>query len=84
MIPEITPEMREALARQPGAPVEVRDDRTSKIYLLVDRESGRALTEQWLREQLDIGLTAADRGDVVRLNVAEIKDAGRLRRAGSG
>ena len=76
---KITPEMREALARQPGRPVAVEDDQTQKKYLLVDAESGRAVAEQWIRDQLQLGLDAAERGDVVDFDPEAIKAAGRGR-----
>jgi hypothetical protein len=84
MTPKITVEMRAALAQHPGQPVEVCDDETKKIYLLVDAESGRALTEQWLREQLQVGLDAAERGEIVAFDVDAIKAEGRARQAGTG
>jgi hypothetical protein len=72
MTPKITPEMREALAQQPGRPVEVQDDQTQRTYLLVDADRGRTLTEQWFREQLQVGLDAADRGDVIDFDPSQI------------
>ena len=79
MAPKITEEMRAALARQPGRPVEVEDDVTKRVYVLVDAERAKALTEQWIREQLQIGLDAADRGEVVPFDVEAIKASGRSR-----
>jgi hypothetical protein len=79
MTPKITPEMREALARQPGQPVAVEDDQTQKKYLLVDAASGRAVAEQWIREQLQLGLDAAERGHVADFDPEAIKAAGRGR-----
>ena len=79
MTPKITPEMRTALANQPGQPVEVQDDETQRVYLLVDAEHGRALTEQWIREQLQQGLDAAARGEVVDFDAESIKARGRDR-----
>jgi hypothetical protein len=80
--PKITPEMRAALAQQPGRPVEVEDDASQKLYLLVDAQSGRVLVEQWIREQLQLGLDAAERGEVVSFDPEAIKAAG-LRRLAS-
>jgi len=71
--------MREALAEHPGQPVEVCDDETQKVYLLVDAKSGRALAEQWIREQLQVGLDAAERGEIVPFDADDIKAAGRSR-----
>ena len=79
MAPKITHEMREALAQQPGQPLEVEDEQTQKVYVLFDVEQGRMLAEQWIREQLQIGLDAAARGEVVEFNPDAIKMAGRQR-----
>jgi hypothetical protein len=84
MTPRITAEMRAALAKFPRRPVEVRDDESRKVYLLVDAESGRALTEQWLREQIQIGLDAANRGDIVAFDADAIKAQGRAHQSGTG
>jgi hypothetical protein len=77
MTPKITPEMRTALANQPGQPVEVEDDENQRVYLLVDAERGRALTELWIREQLQLGFDAAERGEIVDFAPASIKAQGR-------
>jgi hypothetical protein len=71
--------MRPALAQCPGQPIKVEDDRTQQTYLLVDAERGRALAEQWLREQLQVGLDAAARGETVEFDAESIKAAGRKR-----
>jgi hypothetical protein len=71
--------MREALAQQPGQPLEVEDEQTQKVYMLVDAEQGRRLAEQWIREQLQIGLDAASRGEVVEFDPDAIEAAGRQR-----
>lgn len=71
--------MREALQRHPGEPVTVEDEQTNKKYLLVDEETGRAVAEQWIREQLQIGLDAAARGEVADFDPEAIKAAGRER-----
>ncbi len=81
MTPKITPEMRAALAKHPDQPLEVEDDQTQKVYLLVDADHGQAMTEQWIRGQLQIGLDAAARGEVVYFDADAIKAAGRQRLA---
>lgn len=81
MTPKITPEMRDALAQSPGRPVPVEDEVAQRTYLLVDAERGRDLIDQWIRDQLQIGLDAADRGEVTLLAPAEIKRSGAERRS---
>jgi hypothetical protein len=51
--------------------------------MLVDAEQGRMLAEQWIREQLQIGLDAAAKGEVVEFNPDAIKAAGRQRLSSS-
>ena len=79
MAPKLTPEMRAALAQHPGQPVEVEDDQSQKRYILVDAQNGRALAEQWIREQLQVGLDAADRGEIVPFDPDAITARGRER-----
>ncbi|MBX9789916.1 MAG: hypothetical protein K2Y37_13445 [Pirellulales bacterium] len=54
MAPKLTPEMREALARHPGQPVEIEDDETKRVYLLFDREQARELLDDWIVRELAI------------------------------
>ena len=84
MTPKITAEMRAALEEHPGQPVQVEDDETHKTYLLVDATSGRALTEQWIRDQLQTGLDAAARGEVAAFDPEAITAAGRRRLGAAG
>ena len=68
-----------ATRRPPGRPVQVEDEQTRKMYLLIDAESGRALAEQWIRDQLQVGLDAAARGEVATFDPDAIKADGRHR-----
>ncbi|MGD9720796.1 MAG: hypothetical protein AB7O59_13990 [Pirellulales bacterium] len=43
------------------------------------RECARALSEQWIREQLRLGMEAADRGEIEPFNPAVIKSRCRER-----
>jgi hypothetical protein len=79
MAPKITPEMRAALAKHPGQPVTVEDDETQKQYVLVEADRGHELTEQWIREQLQLGIESAERGEIEPFDPAAIKAAGRQR-----
>jgi predicted transcriptional regulator len=79
MTPKITPEMREALAQQPGRPVAVEDDQTNRKYLPIDAETGAAVAEQWIRDQLQLGLDNAARGLIVDFDPEAIKAGGRAR-----
>lgn len=81
MTPQLTPEMRTALAQSSGQPVIVEDDVSHRRYVLVDAERGREMVEQWIRDQLQIGLDAADRGEVMPFDADDIKRSGRSRRS---
>jgi hypothetical protein len=61
--PKLTDEMREALDRQPGGPIEIEDDRTKAVYVLVDREAFGKLVDDTLREALQVGLGQSARGE---------------------
>jgi len=63
MGPKITDEMREALRQHPGQPVTVEDDRTKKVYYLVEQEAAVGLVDAWVRGQLQVGFDQMDRGE---------------------
>lgn len=63
MAPRITEEQREALEQSAGGPVEVEDDRTRKVYLLIEEDEARRRLGDWLRRELQIGFDQADRGE---------------------
>jgi hypothetical protein len=71
--------MKEALARRPGEPVEVEDEETQDVYLLIPRDE----LQQWRREallkELQIGFDQADAGEFFEWDPDEIKAEGRRR-----
>ena len=81
MTPRLTEEQRQALTRQPGQPVEVEDEQTQKVYVLVAREDFRQMIDGELRRQLQIGFDQADAGDVADWDVEEILDEAHRRHA---
>lgn len=52
MTPKLTPEMRDALAARPGRPIEVEDDQTHRVYLLIERDQARNQLDHWIIDQL--------------------------------
>lgn len=52
MLPKLTPELRLALAERPGQPIEVEDDLSGRVYLLVERDAARSQIDAWLISQL--------------------------------
>lgn len=81
MSPKLSDEQREAIERQHGGPIEVRDDRTEQVYVLVGRDQFRQLVEEQLRRDLQIGFDQADGGDVAAWNVEEVLREARRRQS---
>lgn len=78
MTPKLTDEMRKALSRRHGGPIEVQDDQTHTVYVLVDRNAFGRLVDDTLRQALQIGLDQSDRGESQPWDVgAFLKDAHR-------
>lgn len=63
MLPKLTDEMRAALRAQPGGLVEVEDDQTHKVYILIEQPQARRLLGDALSRELQIGFDQADRGE---------------------
>lgn len=79
---KLTPEMRIALARSPGQPIEVQDDQSAQVYYLVDDQRGKELMRRWLYDELQFGLDDVACGRVAAFDVEAIKAEGRRRRDG--
>ncbi len=79
MAPKITDEQRKAIETHRGEPVRLEDDETNRVYLLVEESQAPQLYEHWLRQQLQQGFDAADRGAVVDWDPERIKAEGRRR-----
>lgn len=80
MPPKLSDEQRLAINRE-GGPVEVQDDRTQRVYVLVARDEFHHLVEQQLRRELQIGFDQADAGDVGDWNLDEMLQGARQRQA---
>ena len=67
MTPKLTEEMRQALQQQPDGPVEVPDDRSQRVYVLIDADLHRramtALRQQQDWESIQRGIAQADAGE---------------------
>ena len=83
MSTKLSEEQRQAIESSRGGPVEVRDDRTQQVYVLVARDQFRRLVEEQLRRELQIGFDQADAGDVASWNVEEMLQEARRRQASS-
>ena len=77
MTPKLTDEMRQALRKQPAGPVEIPDDQTQRVYVLIDADLHRramtALQQQQDWESIQQGIAQADAGDTMPLAEADRK-----------
>jgi hypothetical protein len=74
---ELTPQQRNALLAQPDSPVYISDRETKKVYVLFEQGKFPALEEAYIRDRLEEGFAAVERGDVEEWDAASIKTAGR-------
>jgi hypothetical protein len=74
---QLTPEMRQALAAHPDEPVYIADSETRKIFLLFEKGKFPELEEDYIRERLEEGFAAVERGDEEEWDSASIKTEGR-------
>lgn len=80
MAPKLSDEQRQALNQQPRGPVDVEDDQTQQIYVLVAKEDFRQLVDVELRRELQVGFDQADRGELAEWDPEDIRREGRRRR----
>ena len=77
MTPKLTDEMRKALQKQPAGPVEIPDDETQRVYVLIDAELHQramtALQQQQDWESIQRGIAEADAGNTMPLEEADRK-----------
>lgn len=73
MTPQLTPELRQAIAASPDHPVRIEDAETQLVYFVVSQEQVRSLLEAELRRELQIGYDEIARGDVVPFDADDIK-----------
>ena len=74
---QLTPELREALRAHPGEPLHIADEETRKVYLLVEQGAFPELEDIYVRQRLDEGFAAIERGEVEDWDSASIKAEGR-------
>jgi hypothetical protein len=74
---ELTPQLRSALAAQPDSPVYISDRETKKVYVLFEQGKFPELEEAYIRDRLEEGFAAVERGEVEAWDAASIKAAGR-------
>ncbi len=69
---KLTPEMRKALQQQPGRPLEVEDEQTHKVYLLLERDQVRETLDRWIVQELEVAETDLAAGRTAPWNPAEL------------
>ena len=79
MTPKLSEEQRQAIQNRDGGPVEVEDDRTQRVYVLVARDEFHRLVEEQLRAELQVGFDQADAGDSGEWDVDEMLQEAHLR-----
>jgi hypothetical protein len=72
MIPKLSEEQRQAIESKPGEPIEIVDDHTQGVYILVAREDFRKPIEDRLRRELQIAFDQVENGDVADWDVEEM------------
>ena len=72
MTPKLSEEQRQAIQNRDGGPVEVEDDRTQRMYVLIARDQFHHLVEEQLRAELKVGIDQADAGEVDEWKVEEM------------
>lgn len=72
--PKLTEEMRRALDQQPGQPLEIEDEATHRVYILVPKEDFPQMVDEQLRRQLQIGFDQADAGDVIAWDIDAFRE----------
>lgn len=68
MILKLTPEIRAALAAQPGQPLEMIDDETKQVYVLFERRHARDLLDRWILQELSVGEADVAAGRITTWN----------------
>lgn len=65
----LSDDLRQAI--DPSGFARLRDERTEKVYLIIEESRAGEFYDRWLREQLQVGFDEADRGDVAEWNLGE-------------
>lgn len=82
MTPKLTEEMRQALEQRSAGPVEIPDDKSQRVYVLIDSELHQramtALQQQQDWESIQRGIAEADAAEGISLEEADARIRGRL------
>ena len=65
--------MRQALAAHPDEPVYIADEATRRVFVLFEKGKFPELEDAYIRERLEEGFAAIERGEVEDWDAASIK-----------
>ena len=74
---QLTPAQWEAILAQSDAPIYITDQATQKVFMILEKGCFPELEEQYIRDRLEEGFAAIDRGEVEDWDSASIKAEGR-------
>lgn len=81
MRPKLSDEQRQAIQSTHDGPVEVEDDPTHRVYVIVARDEFHQLVEDQLRQKLQIGFDQADAGNIGDWDIETLLTEARRRHA---
>ena len=70
--PQLTPEIRQALAAHPDEPLYIADAETQKIYVILEKGQFPQLEGDYIREGLDFAREQIARGETSIATIQEI------------
>jgi hypothetical protein len=70
--PQLSPELRQALAAHPNEQLYIEDAETRKIYVLVEKGKFPQLEENYIRDGLNSAREQIARGETSTANIQEI------------
>jgi hypothetical protein len=73
MTPQLTPELRQAIAASPDHPLRIEDEQTQQVYFVVSQEQVCSLLEAELRRELQAGFDDIAQGDVIPFDAEDVK-----------
>lgn len=76
-MPQLPPELSQAIFAAGGLPVRVVDPQSQRIFVLTEQTTTSADHAAWIRNEIDRGLAAIDRGEVADWAPERIKTVGR-------
>jgi hypothetical protein len=71
-VPQLTPELREAVLANPDEPVYIADPVSGKLYLLLESGKFPGLEEEHIRNGLELARQEIARGEVSNASIAEL------------